>query len=465
MSEGVAAIEAVPDWSRFWVLAKADTPDVEGVYYQLIAEGARTEPLFSGSFNIVNERAVDYAAQESGRLVVGLSQSSQAALRTTMGSTLGGNYTVASASRTIRDIVGLDPPRATAVVNFRNSLEAAGFAAADVDRRVADFARRQVAARASTIARTETLRAAHMGQLEVWRAAAERGLIDPNTTRRVWVTTDDDRICEECASLDGESIEFEGQFASGEGNVSETPPIHPNCRCTSELEFDEDAANLGGVDDLPEVPSDLVDDVFDPKGFSSDRYDDRLEILGKSDYGKTLAEAIEQWQTGKAGFTRLKDGVYAFLRGDTLPGRTLEKVRTLLGAARSVQSEAKLFRGTLVRESTESVLHRFSPGSTFDIGLSSFTSHRQTAGMFAMDPTNAAKYHQVRTFRRGTPVVFEVEPGARGLPIQNLAPNDFLHAEREWIAGGRFSVVDARETTMMGRKVVVVRVRQVGTVG
>ena len=69
--------------------------------------------------------------------------------------------------------------------------------------------------RATLIARTETLRAHNEGRKVFYR---EVGI-----AKVKWMTAHDDRLCNECASLDGKV--FKMDEVPG-------PPKHPNCRCT-----------------------------------------------------------------------------------------------------------------------------------------------------------------------------------------------------------------------------------------
>lgn len=83
--------------------------------------------------------------------------------------------------------------------------------------------------RAETIARTESMRAAHEGQKQLWRQAEEEGLL--NKPKRTWITTPDDKLCPICEDLDGREAKLEGEYEPG----IEGPPAHPNCRCTEGL--------------------------------------------------------------------------------------------------------------------------------------------------------------------------------------------------------------------------------------
>lgn len=66
--------------------------------------------------------------------------------------------------------------------------------------------------RADTIAITETARSFNEGALDSYAAAGLPG----------WTWLAYEEACEECSDLDGES------FTYGD----ETPPAHPDCRCT-----------------------------------------------------------------------------------------------------------------------------------------------------------------------------------------------------------------------------------------
>lgn len=89
-----------------------------------------------------------------------------------------------------------------------------------------DIGRRTKAAKASNqsmfaktemIARTELLRASNNGALAVYEANQDV------LSGWEFKTAVDDRVCPECAALDGKQYEF------GKG---QRPPIHPRCRCS-----------------------------------------------------------------------------------------------------------------------------------------------------------------------------------------------------------------------------------------
>jgi len=88
--------------------------------------------------------------------------------------------------------------------------------------------------RALTIARTEVMRAQHLGRITSYMD--NDALIDGDPeTAWVWVVTPDDRLCRWCMRREGKTPEEIEKMAAGAdpwGNKA-TLPLHPNCRCTS----------------------------------------------------------------------------------------------------------------------------------------------------------------------------------------------------------------------------------------
>lgn len=91
-------------------------------------------------------------------------------------------------------------------------------------------------ARATVIARTETLMASNAGALESYKASGVVG-------GKRWLTAEDDKVTPDCAANgDAGVIGLGAKFPSG----AEAPPDHPNCRCTIIPEVDWTA-----VDNIP----------------------------------------------------------------------------------------------------------------------------------------------------------------------------------------------------------------------
>ena len=75
--------------------------------------------------------------------------------------------------------------------------------------------------RALTIARTEIVRAHHLATIQEYRNWGVLGI----KVMGEWSTTNDDRVCNECASLDGKIFTLD--------EIEPMIPRHPNCRCVA----------------------------------------------------------------------------------------------------------------------------------------------------------------------------------------------------------------------------------------
>jgi SPP1 gp7 family putative phage head morphogenesis protein len=81
--------------------------------------------------------------------------------------------------------------------------------------------------RAMMIARTETIRAFHQATIQEYRNWAIEGVY----VKAEWMTAGDDRVCDECNSLQGKIFTLD--------EIEPLIPLHPNCRCIA-LPYIED---------------------------------------------------------------------------------------------------------------------------------------------------------------------------------------------------------------------------------
>lgn len=239
-----------PNWDEFSRITKSAT--VEEIYLQIVREGAAKAAHFGASLALEEPRAVALARQRAAELVVGISSESRSAVQVAVSSSLQGQFTPQESARLIQLVVGLDARRAQAVANYRNALLMVQSGQLDPSGVMSDFAlsgrvgqtisdgrvelltdqyaNRQLASRASTIARTETMRAAQDGQSALWNQAADRGLFDRATTKVLWVLS-----AEACALCETNSAASPAPFDDGWPNGP--PPVHPNCMCDLSLDF------------------------------------------------------------------------------------------------------------------------------------------------------------------------------------------------------------------------------------
>lgn len=179
------------------------------------------------AFDLVNAEAVAWAEQHAAELVTNIASDARLAIREVVSQALDVGITVRDQAKLIRTAIGLTERDAGAVMKQQLADIASGMSSARATERAERYADKLLRARAKTIARTETMRAANEGQAQLWRQARSKGLLSA-TAQKVWIAYDP---CPICAGLSGETVPIDGEFSNG----SDGPPAHPNCRCVTGL--------------------------------------------------------------------------------------------------------------------------------------------------------------------------------------------------------------------------------------
>jgi hypothetical protein len=200
------------------------------------------------------ERAAQLAAEHSGSLITGLTDTSRAAVQDIIGQAVRNGYSMPRTAELLKETVGLSPRYAAAVDRFHAGLtEKVGkgeMSDGQAREAVARYSGRLLDNRAETIARFEVQDSVNAGRIDGWRAAALRGSIGADATKR-WVTGEDERVCPTCNDLDGVEADggLEGTWDAGDFGEVTMPPAHPNCRCTAVISdpgTTDDGEELGG---------------------------------------------------------------------------------------------------------------------------------------------------------------------------------------------------------------------------
>lgn len=212
-------------------------------------------------FDMVNPGTVQAARTYGFNLIRQISDDTRDGIRAIVANAMEFGGHPYEQAREIRGLIGLTDKQAQAVANFRQMLREGdrtalsralrdrrfdgtlnrtlGDDAVDelsqeqIDRMVARYSERMLAARAETIARTETINAARLGTQAAWTQATENGLLERATLRQGWLVTPDDRLCLYCAEvplLNPGGVPLGQQFQTALGPV-DGPTLHPNCRC------------------------------------------------------------------------------------------------------------------------------------------------------------------------------------------------------------------------------------------
>jgi SPP1 gp7 family putative phage head morphogenesis protein len=96
--------------------------------------------------------------------------------------------------------------------------EGAGFS--EIENAVKNIYKEAEDYRTFMITRTEVGASLNKGALETYKQAG--------IEKKEWLTVEDGEVCEQCLALDGDIVDIEKSFSSGD----DQPPVHPNCRCS-----------------------------------------------------------------------------------------------------------------------------------------------------------------------------------------------------------------------------------------
>lgn len=198
-----------------------------------------TDTVFRLGFQMVNPQVAAWAANHGAQLMTGVNAEMRATVRSVIAEGITDRMQPRLIARTLRQVIPL---------SLRDAERFRQLAADDPELNLTRQVQRAINRRADLIARTETMRAANMGQQLVWEQARLAGSV------KVWIASPDSRLCTVCAQLDGQQVEVVGSFHTdvqadtftGSGNritvattkplprpvTTLTPPAHPRCRCT-----------------------------------------------------------------------------------------------------------------------------------------------------------------------------------------------------------------------------------------
>ena len=186
--------------------------------------------------DLINPYAVTYAERTLPKIVSFYMEHGRENIRSIISEAVSGKYTAQSAAVAIRDSIGLTPQYERATNKYRLDLIAEGLSGERLETKVDRYAHKLLNTRAKTISRTEIIRAEVAGQKALWNEAARSGVFDKEKARRVWKTHFDERTCELCSVMDGQSIGYGEWYDHPDlgsvdvfGEPLELPHLHPNC--------------------------------------------------------------------------------------------------------------------------------------------------------------------------------------------------------------------------------------------
>jgi len=153
----------------------------------------------------------------------------------------------------LRQVVSLTERQRLGMKKLGDSMRQAGRTRRQIKDAQRAYRERAIWQRADTIARTETVRIQNEARELQWRRAIDDGILG-TATRREWVVTRDDRLCNFCRPMGGKLTGInEPWITEMRGREAWTPQdIHPRCRCTERLIEIELGPRLA-VDDVDNI--------------------------------------------------------------------------------------------------------------------------------------------------------------------------------------------------------------------
>lgn len=224
-------VEAVPTVLQKSLLAPIVTATTDAAVGEVTS---LTGMSLSKAFDLVNPLAVAAAKTQSASLVVAVSEDTKRAIRAIVTAAIEQGITPDDTARLIKTVVGLAPNQVKALLNHKDRLADAGYTGEKLDNAVERYARKAVAYRAETIARTELINSLSRGQQVAWTRAQAVGMLPPDQAK-TWIVTPDDRLCDLCREMTGKppvplNAPFETPLGPRMG-----PTMHPRCRCSMGL--------------------------------------------------------------------------------------------------------------------------------------------------------------------------------------------------------------------------------------
>ena len=169
--------------------------------------------------------------------------------------------------------------------------------------------------RAEMIARTEVIRAHHLGNIQELKAFG----VDKVGVQAEWITAGDDRVCSKCLDM-----ESGGPYLLTE--IESLIPLHPNCRCVAIPLSVKPQGQLGADTLAPEPTGGLPSEVLrTPRS----RNRDRLRAARRTKKERTVETLTELIEEGTRTRKQLIDDAFTKMNGDVAKptiGVQLQKV-------------------------------------------------------------------------------------------------------------------------------------------
>lgn len=195
------------------------------------------QPSINFDFDPALPDAIAWAKKNAADMVTQINVNTREAIRRRVMSAMADGEAPWELADSLKSVIGLTGKDIQAVENYRTAMLASGKSRTTVNNMARKYAKQLLAQRATVVARTEILKASNGGQQAYWKQGVSEGVIDEDEMERVWIATiPSERTCNVCGIMHGTTAPIDGDFNSSFGPI-EFPPVHPQCRCTTGLQF------------------------------------------------------------------------------------------------------------------------------------------------------------------------------------------------------------------------------------
>ena len=181
------------------------------------------------SFTMANPAAEAWLLEWSASEIREISYQDMETIRAILANGQKLQQTYKQTAKMIRSVIGLNSRQATAVMNYRKTLEDSGKSTEKVDTMAKRYTEKLLRYRSETIALTESHTATNQAWSDSVKEAVRKGDISVTEYEMYWLVAGDERLCDACMALSGATSSLDIQDFNGMGK----PPLHPRCRCTT----------------------------------------------------------------------------------------------------------------------------------------------------------------------------------------------------------------------------------------
>jgi hypothetical protein len=187
------------------------------------------------AFTLTNPDAITFLEEFGADFVTNITPATRDAIREALRQAYADGLTPEEAAKKIREGLGLTKDMEIQKHNLIETMRAAGATEAEIEAYISKWTEDKIKWRAKLIADNELVEAGNHGQEMLWDQASSEGLIDPTKSKRQWITTPDDRTCNQCRPMEGMQTGIYEPWQTAAGPVNTPNQIHIRCRCSEFL--------------------------------------------------------------------------------------------------------------------------------------------------------------------------------------------------------------------------------------